>query len=226
MYYGIDENRFNGSGEHPEDRKLLVSFYYKAVKNEQKTAQEGRAVFDSLEYIKIQIPGSKDYNERKVTENDKRRFARRYQEWKEKKEVKVEGIPLEQWPMISASQIEEFKAYNIFSVEQLAGVADGHLQNLGMGARTLRDRAIAYLNQAKDSGFAVRLAQENKTLKSELERAHRDIQALAAKVAVLAGQQPQQISEPIVVSTPIADEAEIQLKPKRRGKAKNEKDSV
>lgn len=216
--FGMYENRLNGAiREDPADKGLLVTFSFKAIKNEAKTAAEGRAVFDNVEWIKIQIPGSKDSAERKVTENDKRRFHTRYQEWKVAGEMPVDGIPLKEWPMVSASQIAEFAALNIHTVEQLSAVSDSHLANLGMGGRTLRDKAISYLAQAKDSSFAMRVAQENKTLKSELERTQALLAELAAKVSVLSGVAVQSVT-PLAYETTVADEVISAGKPKKKKK--------
>lgn len=221
--FGMYENRMNGViREDPLDKTLLVTFSYKAIKNESKSTAEGRAVFDNVEWIKIQIPGSKDSTERKVTENDKRRFHARYSEWKTSGDVPVDGIPLREWPMVSASQVAEFAALNIMTVEQLSAVSDSHLANLGMGGRTLRDRSISYLAQAKESGFAMRVAQENKTLKSELERTQELLAQLSAKVAVLSG-QPVQTSALVSYASPVADEVALNSEPVKRGKSKGVK---
>ena len=56
-------------------------------------------------------------------------------------------MPLEQWPLMNKADVMMVKGLNIYTVEQLAGLGDNSLTWLG--ARTWRDKAVAYLEEAK-----------------------------------------------------------------------------
>jgi hypothetical protein len=69
-----------------------------------------------------------------------------------------------------------FKAANVHTVEQLANVADGNLTNLGMGARDLREKAIAFLKSAEGSAGVL-------AVQGQLNEAMKQIEALKNQLA-------------------------------------------
>ena len=64
------------------DRALTVTFYYHPLKNELKTKETGKAVYDKYEFVEISQIGGKDSIVRKVTEQDKKRFPGKYMKFK------------------------------------------------------------------------------------------------------------------------------------------------
>jgi hypothetical protein len=74
----------------------------------------------------------------------------------------------------------EFKAMHIHTVEQLAGISDSNLSWLG--ARELRDKAIAWLAQADGGKETMRLTAENATLKADMEDLKRQMKEMSALV--------------------------------------------
>ncbi len=154
------------------DKKLFVQFYMKAVHNKFKSNQEGRPIFDEKEYIKIMIPGDRNSNiDGPVTEEYKMRFAERYAKFKTHESQAQSGTPLEVWPQMTVGRVAELKAMNIFTVEQLATLDDGHGHKI-MGFNDLRTRAQAFLNTANGDA-------ENSKLAAELEK--RDIEIASLK---------------------------------------------
>ena len=66
--------------------------------------------------------------------------------------------------------------FHIKTVEQLALVNDQQLQNLGMGARQLRESAIKFLDVAKNGTAPLeRLVAKNLALEDEVERLTREL---------------------------------------------------
>jgi len=149
-----------GGAEKPGDDRLLVKFFYKSKENPTKSAEAGRPIFEDREYISIMVPGQKDSIViRPVSDLEKRRFPRHYQAFIMKQDEVVEGTPLEDWPGITRSQVEELKYFNISTVEQLAEVSDSNAQKF-MGIQMLKKRAALYIEAAKDNAVTEKLAAE------------------------------------------------------------------
>src|SRR4249920_2046793 len=114
----IDEHTFDN--RYAGDAKLYVVFTMQAVKNGFRSEQEGRPIFDDVPHIRIHVPGDKtSVVERPVTDEDKQRFAAQWEKFQKNMEQAPEGTPLEQWPQLTISQVHEFKALNVLTVEQL-----------------------------------------------------------------------------------------------------------
>lgn len=160
------------NARYAADNKLFVQFYMKAVHNKFKSNQEGRPIFDEVEYIKIMIPGDRNANiDTPVTEEYRMRFAERYKKFKDRGSQAQSGTPLEVWPQLTVGRVAELKALNIFTVEQLAATDDTHGHKI-MGFNDLRTRAQAFLSTAEGDA-------QNSKLAAELEK--RDIEIASLK---------------------------------------------
>lgn len=126
-------------------------FFTEAVKMEFKSKQAGRPIFEDQERVRIIIPGDRRSMVVEIVNDEhKARWPREYEAFKAGLEAPLEGTPLADWPQVSRAQVEELAYFHIRTVEQLAGVHDGQLQQLGMGARELRERAKVFLDVAKN----------------------------------------------------------------------------
>lgn len=154
------------------DNKLFVQFYIKAVHNKFKSNQEGRPIYDEKEYVRIMIPGDRNSQvDGPVTREYKMRFADRYKKFKDRGNQAQTGTPLEVWPQMTVGRVAELKSLNIFTVEQLATIDDGHAHKI-MGFHDLRTRAQAFLEMAEGDA-------KNSKLAAELEK--RDVEITALK---------------------------------------------
>ena len=167
----------NYSVQHGTDAGLYVKFYMESVKDEERTIEEGRPIFIDREYIKIIPVGDKNTVVcRPVkttwdagTPPDTERWANLYAAFKNQQIQVSEGTPLEEWAILSKSQVQMIKAANVHTVEQLAQVSDANLNNLGMGARALREKAIAFLQQAKDGSALNKYQDKVGILEKQIE---------------------------------------------------------
>lgn len=172
--------------QHGTDAGLYASFYMESVKDEEASLKEGRVIYRDVEYVKVMIPGDKNtvvcrpvcHNFQGMTPPDTQRWPNQYQAFKNQQVQVNEGTPLEHWAPISRSQAMSLKAVNIHTVEHLAGVSDANLHNLGMGARDLREKAIAFLEQAKNGAGLLQLQEENASLRTQLEAMQNQLNAL------------------------------------------------
>jgi hypothetical protein len=163
----------------PGDERLFVKFYLGSVRNEEKSLAEGRPVFDAVPFVKIMVPGDKNtIIDTFVDANYKRRFARQWNNFQQSIAQDISGTPLRDWAAITRSQAEELNHMNIFTVEQLATLADVYGAKI-MGFNDLRRKAQTYLDQAKDSAFAQKMATENQELKNQIAANQTEIKRLS-----------------------------------------------
>jgi hypothetical protein len=152
------------------------------VKNDSKSKDAGRPIFDEIEICTLFVAGDQ-YN--RVThpadsEYIQNRFPEEYRRWKEKHQDRhISGTPLREWPLIGPAHIAEFEALGIFNVEGLAGIPESSIGKFGL--REWRAKAAAWLASAKDGAVVTKLAAENDAMRGEVKE-------LADKVALLSDQ--------------------------------------
>lgn len=175
------------SVSHGTDENLIVEFYMESVLQGAESEKAGRPIYKDVPFIWIRFPGDRTRERRRKVDMrgrdgaipDPDRFPRQWMAFQRKHAQVQEGTPIEQWGPISKSHAMTLKGLNVHTVENLAGVPDSALHNLGHGARALRDKAIAWLKAATDGAETTRLAAENQALRD-------DIAALKEQVADLA----------------------------------------
>lgn len=166
--------------------RLIPEFYLHAIQNNFKSEQEGRPVFDDVEKVRIIIPGDKHTRvEERVTDEHRQRWPRQYEAFKTGLEQSPEGFPIELWPPISPALALNLKALGIPTVEALSVVTDAALGNIGIGARELRAKAKAYLQQAEDGKPLIAALADKERLEGELVVRDKQIADLQAAVAQL-----------------------------------------
>lgn len=168
----------------PEQVPMVgVGFCLHALQSETKSAEAGRPIFDDIEFVQIVVPGDRQSVVfQPATDRHRQRFPKAYAMFKQQSAVAVEGTPIEQWPALTRAQALTFKASHIPTVETLAEVHDGNLEKLGFGAREWREKARAFVAQAKDSAAAQKLAAENQALRDQLSDQQRQINELAQRL--------------------------------------------
>lgn len=130
-----------------EDAKMHVIFYMSFTKNESKSKEEGRAVFDDEPYTKIFTPGDRtNIIDRPTRQSDKMRWPAKWAQFSNNQDQRASGTPLVEWPIISRGQAEELKFLGFMTVEQVADVGD-HISY--MGIQSLKQKAKAFLEIAK-----------------------------------------------------------------------------
>lgn len=179
--YELDRTYEDGR-QFEDDKKLLVKFEIRAVKNEYKSKQEARPVFDDTEYIHIIVPGSRDVNIFPLDDSYKARFRERYEKWKSQGDVELSsGTILAEVPWLSKSQIAELNYSNIRTIEQLAGMSDVLAQKF-MGNNELRMRAKRYLEAAAGAAPMLKMEQELKERDSKIEVLTQSLEAMKVQL--------------------------------------------
>ena len=159
----------------------IPRFHVKPVKMEFASTQAGRPIFEDREFVDIIIPGDRRaLAHEPVNEDHRSRWPREYEAFKVGRETPVEGTPLSEWPSarMNRSRVEELAYFNIRTVEQLAGVNDAQLQNLGMGSRTEREAARTFLEVARTgTGPLEKMLAKIEDQGREIERLTRELMA-------------------------------------------------
>jgi hypothetical protein len=169
------------------DDSLFVVFYMGVIKNEARTAEEGRAIFDDVECVRIIIPGDKNtVIDRPASAQDKQRFSKQYGMFKQgmSEEEQVSGTRLTDWPFLTRAQCEEFRYLGIKTVEQLAGVRDDIVSRVP-GLTQLKQHAQVWLGKTQSAAEAAKtskLISEQAAQIAALQEAVRDQAARIEKM--------------------------------------------
>lgn len=174
------------------DNRLFVEFYLHYVKDEEASVKEGRPIFRDAEFVRILVPGDRNnVIERPVDEFDRRRFAARYERWKASGEASQDvGTKLEQWPLVTRSQVEEYRYFGVRTVEQLADVHDTACSKVP-GMADMRDKAQAWLAATKDTKAAEKLQSELKERDDKILNLEQALAQMQGELAALSAAQPK-----------------------------------
>ena len=196
-----DLNNPDFAGPVNPDSRLAVRFYVQAFPNNFMSEKEGRPIFQDVDMIQIMVPGdATSIIDTPVREEHKKRWPIQWAHFQNKHggDPREIGTPLEQWPRLNKSQVEELKALKIYTVENVAGMSDANLQKIGMIAgmqpHAFRDHAVRFLRLAHDDS----IANEAETRAKALEEANAKLKAdtdaqlaeMREQLAALAVQKP------------------------------------
>jgi hypothetical protein len=169
-----------------DTRHLHIEFKHEPVRNEARTRQEGRPIFEDREMVVVKFVGDRrkelvaPAGERFVRDRASGRwltyaeaFPRHYQAFRDGQCALVEGTPLREAGFLKPAQVKEFEALNLHTVEQLAAVEGAALQRLGLYGRDRKNQAMQYLESASEQAPDYRLRQENAGLRLRLEALER-----------------------------------------------------
>lgn len=172
-------------GETDPAKGLHIEFYSRPCKDEEASIAAGRPIFKDTEYVTVSPVGDRsNVIDRPVVPRDRRRFTRHYEAFLRKGKQVIEGTPLEQWPIITRSQVEEFKFFKVHTVEQLAEVSDVNLTNF-LGGQGLKQKAIAYLEAAKGNAPLEKMQAELAARDNQIATLNQQVADLVADMAKL-----------------------------------------
>lgn len=171
---------------HGADAELYVEFENHPVHQVAESEAQGRPIFKDVIYIKIMFPGDRTKQHHRPAKlvddtsgpSDMVRFPRQWQAFQSQTEQTFEGTPLEEWPLLTKSQVLEMKGMHVHTVDALAKLSDLAIQNLGLGATGLREKAKLWLSKANDGAEISRIVRENVELKESVELLHRQVAEL------------------------------------------------
>ena len=196
-----------------EYKHLSVEFYAEPIEDPKATAEQGRPIFNDVEFVRIRAAGSRDVfvapahdqSSKKDPNNGKRMTYAQlhfgpYEAFKRGIEFRESGTPLSELTNISAAKRKELNAVNVYTVEQLAALDGASLAKLGMGGRGLKTLAQEYISKATGVGAMSKLALENEELKARLARIEAMMQGAQAPLSALSEPEPA-----LAVDSPFAE---------------------
>lgn len=168
------------------DKNLAIQFSTKATKNEARSIEEGRAIFEETEFIEIRVRGDRNNIViRPVREDDKQRFRNAYQAWQRHQATgEHDGTPLSEWPAVGSAMVEELRYLGFFTVEQLAKANDTHIAKVP-GLQSFKQKAQLFMEFAKGIAPIDKLQGELEKTNSQLEVATKTADEMSAKYAEL-----------------------------------------
>lgn len=152
------------------DARLFVKFYMGNRENVLKSAEAGHPVFDDVPFVRIIVPGDKNtVIDTPVRDEHKARFPQVWERFQQSNGngESLSGMPIREWSAVTRGQCEELAYLNIHTVEQLSAVSDSNGAKI-MNFHELRRKALAYLEQAKDSAFTQKVIAENGKMQEQI----------------------------------------------------------
>ena len=171
--------------------KMAVFFHAVQIQNNFLTAQEKRPIFQERIFLKKLVPGDNTLTiDRPMREQDIEDYPVEWARFEQKKEATVAGTPIEVWNAISETQKAEFKALNIFTIDQFAQLAD-IAGNKIMGFNDLREKARAFIAASQDSQMfdKIRAETDKKLQAQDVEMA--ELRAMIAELTAKKSGRPK-----------------------------------
>ena len=172
------------------DSRLAVRFYQREMDNQFQTGVEGRPIKYMADFIIIEVPGDRNtIIDTFARDEHKTRFPvqwARYQNEKSDGGSEIQGTLLRDWPILNAAQAGELKHYKFYTVEQVASASDEQISSIGMMVGTsplaFRDKARAFLANAKDSALVQQQADELRIRDKEIDGLKQQMQELLGQL--------------------------------------------
>jgi hypothetical protein len=150
----------------PQDDDEGVIANFERVREHQpfESQEKGTDMYRDVDYVRIRVRGNDKLEvHRRATEQDKRRFPFAWQQYQLGKEQSARGTPLDEIG-IASSLLPAYHAKNVFTVEDLARVDDGNLQNLPAGSREFRHKARERVQLKQRAEGSDQLVEQNRQL--------------------------------------------------------------
>lgn len=136
------------SGRFAADRGIHAKFYTQSVNDEDASNKAGRPIFRDAEFVEIIAAGnSNNIMRRMATDEDRGRFRRQYEGFKQSSGEFVTGTPLSEVTWLQKSQVDELGYFRVRTLEVLAEVDDNVCSRMP-GLMDLRRKAKQALEAA------------------------------------------------------------------------------
>lgn len=153
-----------------EGGQAFAEFFSEATYSQTKSEQAGSPIYDTVTMVRICIPGDPGNQVVcRARDDHKTRFRDAWDAFEKQERLELSGTTVDNWPAIRKAEVARLKHLGIYTVQQLAGLSDAQLQNVGMGAMSLRERAKAFLEAAETNKLPSKLIAERDALAAQVE---------------------------------------------------------
>ena len=180
---GWKNEAFNDIGKG----KSFVFFYDKSVKNAAKSLEAKRPIFENRVMIKKLVPGDQYLIiDTYARGNHFDEFPVEFARYQQKRENRPTGTPIEMWAILSDMQKAEYRAMNIYTIEQFAELPDSAGTKI-MGLIEMRKKARAFILSQEAGEKLVKMEEEAKASAEEKAKQDKIISDLTERLAALEG---------------------------------------
>jgi hypothetical protein len=185
-----------------EARPPYVQFEVRSVEDRQASIDAGHYVGKDIHIAIITPAGSKDRVERVVQEwfahlenevgADRfpsswlSAYRDAYDRWSKGQGEEFDGTAIKSWPVVSPTQVKMLQSLNVHTVEDLASLNEEGILRIGMGGRSLKQKAIDWLESSRDNG---KVAMQLEELRGKLDAVLTRNAALEERNAALEAEQ-------------------------------------
>lgn len=167
------------------DKHLAVRFFTMPVQDMDKSAAEGRPIFNDVVHAEIRVRGDRNNIVHKpVDETIKRRFRDAWRAYEQGKELMQQGTPLAEWPVVTKSMVEELKYFGFYTVEQVAEARSDVVSKFP-GLTSIQQRAKNFLELAKGTAPLEKMQSELDKVSSEKAALEAQVQDLGRRLAAM-----------------------------------------
>lgn len=128
------------------------------------------------DYISVDTPGVTGSTVLVMTDKLKNRYAKEYNQWKEKGEAGLSGIPLSESGVFDSETCALLAEEKIYTLEQIANAPESFCINAKL--RGYRDRAKTILDAKKASSTISGLESQVKVLEEEIKELRQNYRVL------------------------------------------------
>lgn len=188
--------------QYKTDDGSALRIWKDAAQNNFLSEREGRPIFDEVTFVEVISPGSGNstpvFEVMRVLAPEAKhpdpKYGVKYKEYKkylddfeqsDNIDTSLAGTPLAQWPEMTRTMVATMKAQKIFTIDALAQLPDSKLHVVGPDGRSWREKAIAHIENAKNTGYATHLAAELTRQKADNDDLRDQVKAMAAQMAKL-----------------------------------------
>lgn len=174
---GAQKNRWSGCN---------VKFFNVVRRNEEKSKQAGRDIYDEIPSISMQWPGC-DETVRAIEEKDKIEHPQLWAAFTAGTGPVQSGMPLKEWTRITASAVHELAYLGFRTVEQLAEANDEVKRRMGPLSRFAKEAQewLAAANSPQSQVVAIKEAFEREKLRAD--RLENQIELLMQRIEANEG---------------------------------------
>ena len=164
-------------------RPPYVTFEQRAVEDRNASIAAGGMVMRDVDFVIVRQVGSKNTLEKDAAEwladlsnlvsngtypaEWAAHFREKFNAYKAGQSEPELGLSVKQWPSLSKAQVENLLSAGVRTVEDVAAMNESAMQKVGLGARELKKKAVAYIetrdaNKATEMINALRVENETK----------------------------------------------------------------
>ena len=159
-----------------------VEFYQKAVPDKKASKAAGRPIDKDMDYVRIITPADPKFELRQPAHTPTKfvkelgrhvtyaeLYPQEYEAYKRGQQMVLNGTNLDHLNFLTEAQKSNLRAAGIFTAENLAAIDGAALASLGMGARAMKEGAVAYIQAAAGTAEATAMASQMAELQRRME---------------------------------------------------------